>query len=269
MKLSTAAILLSISSSASAFSVSRSDIRNLGSKTMAPVSIIQRTKNGGSSDMKMEDFGLMKDSKIGFDALWGGEECICETALEKRLNKDGLRFRMNRTPEECEEVGRLGNLPGVTLNLPIIGETYIGPPKVASIWEALGFTATSNNAARQAEKKKAVQKCMTAKEGVSENQTMFGPGGGGAEQRKEWLEKYGYPRLVGTGGIFYADQLSSDAEPSGGFNMGKSGEIWPVPEVVREGHFGGSMGWGMKKKGPAIDGLAKEDMFSGLPETKK
>ena len=25
----------------------------------------------------------------------------------------------------------------------------------------------------------------------------------------------------------------------------------------------------MKKKGPVIDGLAKEDMLSGLPETKK
>merc|ERR1712194_211446 len=192
-----------------------------------------------------EDFGLMKDSKIGFDALWGGEECICETALEKRLNKDGLRFRMNRTPEECDEVGRLFGQEGVRLNLPIIGETVLAPPKVASIWEALGFTATSNNAARQAEKKRAVQKCMTAKEGVSENQTMFGPGGGGA------------------------DQLSSDTSPSGGFNMGKSGEVWPCPDIVREGHFGGSMGWGMKKKGPAIDGLSKEDMLSGLPENKK
>ena len=50
--------------------------------------------------------------------------------------------------------------------------------------------------------------------------------------------------------------------------MGKSGEIWPCPQVVREGHFGGSMGWGMKKKGPAIDGLSKEDMLSGLPENK-
>jgi len=267
MKVSTAVILLSISGSASALSVSRSSIRNLGQKSVVPTSRTERTN--GRSDMKMEDFGLMKDSKIGFDALWGGEECICETALEKRLNKDGLRFRMNRTPEECEEVGRLGNIDGVTLNLPIIGETYIGPPKVASIWEALGFTATSNNAARQREKKAAVQKCMTAKDGVSENQTMFGPGGGGADTRKTWLDKYGYPRLVGTGGIFYADQLSSDAEPSGGFNMGKSGKIWPVPESVERGHYGGSMGWGMKKKGPAIDGLAKEDMFSGLPETKK
>merc|ERR1712087_11714 len=93
------------------------------------------------------------------------------------------------------------------------------------------------------------------------NQTMFGPGGGGAEQRKKWLDKYGFPRLVGTGGIFYADQLSTDAEPSGGFNMGKSGSIWPVPEVVKEGQYGGVMGWGMKKKGPAIDNLPKEKIY--------
>jgi len=259
MKLSTAAILLSVSSSASAYSVSRSDIRSLGQKSIAftPTS----APHGGlSKTMKMEDFGLLTGSGVGFDDLWEGEECICETALEARLNKDGLRFRMNRTPEEADQVGRLGDLPGVELNLPLIGKTYLGPPKVASIWEALGFTATSNNAARQAEKKLAVKKCMTAKTGVDENQTMFGPGGGGAEQRKQWLDKYGYPRLVGTGGIFYADQLSSDAEPSGGFNMGKSGSIWPVPKVVKDGQYGGSMGWGMKKKGPAIDNLPKEEI---------
>jgi len=211
--------------------------------------------------MKMEDFGLLKNSGIGFDDLWEGEEVISEAALERRLNKDGLRFRMNRTPEEADEVGRLFNLPGFNVKLPLIGETYLGPPKVASLWEAMGFTATSNNEARQAEKKRAIEKCKTAKSGVSENQTMFGPGGGGADSRKKWLDKYGYPRLVGTGGIFYADQLSSDKEPSGGFNMGKSGSIWPVPKVVEKGQYGGSMGWGMKKIGKAVDNLEKEQNF--------
>jgi len=254
MKLTTTAILLSIGGAAAWSQPSRSSLRNLGTKTVA----VKGPSRVDGNTMKMEDFGLLVGTGIGFDDLWEGEECISEAALERRLNKDGLRFRMNRTPEECAEVGRLGGLPGVTLNLPIIGETYIGPPMVGSIWEAIGFTATSNNAARQAEKKKAVQKCMTAKSGVDENQTMFGPGGGGFEQRKQWLAKYGYPRLVGTGGIFYADQLSSDTTPMGGFNMGKSGSIWPVPDVVKEGQYGGSMGWGMKKKGPAIDGLAKE-----------
>merc|ERR1719201_2604975 len=194
--------------------------------------------------MKMEDFGLLTGSGVGFDDLWEGEECICETALEARLNKDGLRFRMNRTPEEADQVGRLGDLPGVELNLPIIGKTYLGPPKVASIWEALGFTATSNNAARQAEKKKAIEKARTATKGVR--------GIEGAGLRGKWLDKYGYPRLVGSGGIFYADQLSTDKEAMGGFNMGKSGVIWPVPEVVKKGTYGGAKGWGMKKRGTAV-----------------
>lgn len=169
--------------------------------------------------------------------------------MEKRLNKDGLRYKMNRTAKEAEEVGPLGggSLPGFTVNLPLIGETYLGPPKVASVWEALGFTATSNNDARQQEKLKAIDAARTSNKGVL--------GGPGAIIRGEWLEKYGYPRLVGSGGIFYADQLSTDKKPMGGFNMGKSGQIWPVPDIVKDGMYGGEKGWGMKKKGPTVDGL--------------
>jgi hypothetical protein len=196
------------------------------------------------------DFGFFKGTKYSFDDEWAGEEVICETALERRLNKDGLRFRMNRTAKEADEVGPLEGLPGITLNLPFIGETYIGPPKVASIWEALGFTATSNNVARQNEKIKAVESARGSKKGVL--------GGPGAEIRSSWNKKYGYPRLVGTGGIFYADQLSTDKEPMGGFNMGKSGSIWPVPAIVKKGQYGGAKGWGMKKSGKTIDGLAPE-----------
>lgn len=203
-----------------------------------------------SSSDSFIDFGFLKGTGIGFGDLWDGEPVISEAALEKELNKDGLRFRMNRTPEEADAVGRLGNLPGFTVNLPLIGETYLGPPKVESIWEAMGFTATSNNEARQKEKLKAIEKARGATKGV-----LNGPGG--VEVRKKWLDKYGYPRLVGSGGIFYADQLSSDKEPMGGFNMGKSGQIWPVPDVVKSGHYGGAKGWGMKKKGVAVDGLPK------------
>ena len=183
----------------------------------------------------------MKGSGAGFDDLWEGQECISEVGLERRLNKDGLRYKMNRTPAEADAVGRLGDLPGFTVNLPLIGETYLGPPKVESIWEAIGFTATSNNEARQQEKLKAIEKARVSKKGV-----LNGPG---AEIRGKWLEKYGYPRLVGSGGIFYADQLSTDKEPMGGFNMGKSGSIWPVPEVVESGQYGGKKGWGMKVRG--------------------
>jgi hypothetical protein len=195
------------------------------------------------------DFGLLKNTGIGFGDLWGTNEVISEVGIEKTLNKDGLRYRLNRTEKEADEVGRLGNLPGFTVNLPLIGETYLGPPKVASIWEAIGFTATSNNEARQQEKLKAIAKAREAKVGVK--------GGPGAEIRKKWLDKYGYPRLVGSGGIFYADQLSTDKEPMGGFNMGKSGQIWPVPEVVKKGNYGGTKGWGLKKAGPTVDGLPK------------
>lgn len=192
---------------------------------------------------------MFKGSGIGFEDLWDGSPVISEVGIENSLNEAGLRYRLNRTPEEGDEVGRLFDLPGFEVNLPLIGKTYLGPPKVSSIWEALGFTATSNNAARQAEKMKAVEKCRSAKKGV-----LNGPG---AEIRGKWLDKYGYPRLVGSGGIFYADQLSTDEQPMGGFNMGKSGKIWPIPEIVESGAYGGGKGWGMKKEGTAVDGLKK------------
>jgi len=234
-------------SGASAYSVNRSTIRSLGQKSLGSSSGGRRV----GASMRMEDFGLFKGTGIGFDDLWGGNEAISEVGLEKRLNKDGLRFKMNRTPEEADEVGPLLGLPGFTVNLPLIGKTYLGPPKVASIWEAIGFTATSNNEARQQEKIKAIEKARTAMKGVKN--------GEGAELRQKWLDKYGYPRLVGSGGIFYADQLSTDKQPMGGFNMGKSGVIWPVPDVVKKGAYGGEKGWGMKKAGPTVDGLKKAD----------
>lgn len=199
------------------------------------------------------DFGLFKGTKLSFDDAWEGVEAISEVGLEKRLNKDGLRYKMNRTEKEADEVGPMYDLPGFTVNLPLIGETFLGPPKVENIWEALGFTATSNNDARQEEKIKAIEKARNSNKGV-----LNGPG---KEIRAEWLEKYGYPRLVGSGGIFYADQLSTDKQPMGGFNMGKSGSIWPVPEVVEEGQYGGSKGWGMKKMGRAVDDLPPETKF--------
>jgi len=245
VKISNSACVLLVVGSVDAYSTpSRASLRSMGTKTM-PVTTSRRT----NASMKMEDFGFLKNTGIGFNDLWDGEEVISEVALERSLNKEGLRYRLNRTEKEADEVGTLMDLPGATVNLPFIGETYIGPPKVASIWEALGFTATSNNEARQLEKIKAVNKAREAKKGVK--------GGPGSEIRKQWLDKYGYPRLVGSGGIFYADQLSSDKEPMGGFNMGKSGQIWPVPKVVKDGHYGGAKGWGMKKNGTTIDGLPK------------
>jgi hypothetical protein len=204
------------------------------------------------NDIKMEDFGFLKGSGIGFEDCWDGQEVISEVGLEKALNKEGLRYKMNKTPEEAAQYEPLLGLPGFTVNLPLIGETYLGPPRVESIWEAIGFTATSNNEARQAEKMKAIEKARGATTGVK--------GGEGATIRSKWLEKYGYPRLVGSGGIFYADQLSTDKEAMGGFNMGKSGSIWPVPKNIAKGQYGGAKGWGMKKNGKAVDGLDKVEM---------
>lgn len=202
----------------------------------------------------LSDFGFLKGTAYSFDDTWVGDgaECISEVGLARRLNADGLRYKMTKTPEEAALCEPLFGLPEFTVNLPLIGETSLGPPRVDSIWEALGFTATSNNDARQNEKLKAIEKARGAKVGVLR--------GEGATLRSKWLEKYGYPRLVGTGGIFYADQLSTDKEPMGGFNMGKSGSIWPVPQNIAEGQYGGSKGWGMKKKGTAVDGLPKVEM---------
>lgn len=246
MKFTSIVVALAVTSSVSAYSVNRSTLRQLGQKSVQATTA-QPTSKSMSSSLKMEDFGLFKGTSFGFDDNWEGCEAISEVGIEKRLNKDGLRYKMNRTDKEAEEVGNLFGLPGFTIDVPFVGETYLGPPRVASIWEALGFTATSNNEARQNEKLKAIEGARNAKKGV-----LNGPG---APLRKEWLEKYGYPRLVGSGGIFYADQLSTDKEPMGGFNMGKSGTIWPVPKVVSDGAFGGSKGWGMKKSGTAVDGL--------------
>ena len=131
--------------------------------------------------------------------MGNGAECISEVGLENAPNKEGLRYKMNKTPEEAVVCEPLFGLPSITLNLPIIGETYLGPPRdKESIWEALGFTATSNNNAGQTEKVKVISKAQNSKVGVMRCD--------GAALRAKWLEKYGYPCLVGSGGIFYADQ---------------------------------------------------------------
>jgi hypothetical protein len=249
MKVSAVACAL-IVGGASAYQGSFTASRNVIRSTTQRSNLESNGPRKVGASLKMEDFGLFTNTGLGFDDLWEGNPAISEVGLENNLNKEGLRYRLNRTVKEAEEVGNLMDLPGFEVNLPLLGKTYLGPPKVASIWEALGFTATSNNAARQAEKMKAIEKARGAKKGVL--------GGPGAEIRKEWLDKYGYPRLVGSGGIFYADQLSTDEQPMGGFNMGKSGRMWPVPDVVEAGHYGGAKGWGMKLKGTAVDGLAAE-----------
>lgn len=188
--------------------------------------VVRPVRCSGRSSLVMEDFGFMKGSKLGFEELWGGNPVISEAATEKVLNKEGLRYRLNRTDKEAEEVGPLG------FDIEL-GPIKLRAPRVASVWEALGFTATSNNEARQAAKMAAAANAAKDPEG----------------KRTEYLGKYGYPRLVGTKGIFYADQLSTDQKPMGGFGMKKSGIMWPVPPVVEKGTYGGEAGWGGKGKG--------------------
>merc|ERR1711871_1831982 len=135
-----------------------------------------------------------------------GNPCVSEESLEKFLNKDGLRYRLNRTEKEAEEIGPLS---------PDIGP--IRAPRVASIWEALGFTATSNNEARQDEKLRAIAK--QAK--VRSDPTNY-------KIQKEWLNKYGYKKSVGD--WFYADQLSTDKQEMGGYypdGSFKEGSYYP------------------------------------------
>ena len=188
----------------------------MGSKTSLKIKGIcnGRICNGricnGRTTLRMEDFGILKNTGIGFEDLWGNNQVISERALEKELNKEDLRYRMNRTEKECEEIGSLGE------DIKI-GPIVLKSPRVATLWEAMGFTATSNNVARQKCKLEARAKAEDDPRGL----------------RAKHLGKYGYPRLVGTNGIFYADQLSSDIEPMNGYGMGKSGVIWPVPDIVK------------------------------------
>ena len=81
---------------------------------------------------------------------------------------------MNKTEKEASEYP------------PLFG---IGP-RVESIWEALGFTATSNNEARQQEKLKAIEKARTATKGVA--------GGPGSEHQDTNIrQNKGYIILIG------------------------------------------------------------------------
>merc|ERR1712157_411721 len=133
------------------------------------------------ASIKMEDFGLFKGSKsLDYSGLWETEDCISEAKMERLFNSEGLRYKMNKTEQEASQYE------------PLFGIPFL--PRVESVWEAIGFTATSNNEARQKEKMKAIKKARESKKGVK--------GGPGAEIRGDWLKKYGYPRLVGSGGIF-------------------------------------------------------------------
>lgn len=165
-----------------------------------------------SRRISMEDFGLLKGTKFDFGAEWRGEDCLSEAKLETYLNKQGLRYKMNKTSKERAGM-KLFNLPELKFTVPFLKvDVEIAAPEVESIWEALGFTATSNNEARQNEKRKAIKKEKEAEEKYKDILSF-------------WKDKYGYTKYV-PGTWFYADQLSTDADDlqqMSGFRMRKGG----------------------------------------------
>ncbi|KAK1746987.1 hypothetical protein QTG54_002331 [Skeletonema marinoi] len=118
MKLSAAIALAAVGGS-SAYSVNRSTLRSLGQKNVAARSNVRNIR---SNDIKMEDFGFLKGSGIGFEDAWSGADasdaCISEVGLERALNADGLRYKMNKTKDEASQCEPLFGLPGFTVNLP-------------------------------------------------------------------------------------------------------------------------------------------------------
>jgi len=167
-----------------------------------------------TATLKMEDFGLLKGTPFDFGREWTKdgmteqqkgsiEECMSEATMEKYMNDNGLRFKMNKTAKEREGLKLFGGLlPEFEINVPFLNvDLKVAAPEVESIWEAIGFTATSNNAARVAEKQKAVQK-----EAASNAKY--------ADILGYWKEKYGYSKYV-PGSWFYYDQLSTDPNEAG------------------------------------------------------
>lgn len=160
----------------------------------------------------MEDFGILKGTAFDFGREWEGEACLSEAKLETYMNSNGLRYKMNKTDKEREGM-KLFSFPEVSFTIPLLKvDVNIAAPEVESIWEALGFAATSNNEARQEEKRKAIVKEKEAEEKYKDLLTF-------------WKDKYGYPKYV-PGTWFYADQLSTDADDlkaTSGFRMRKGG----------------------------------------------
>eukprot|EP00633_Aureoumbra_lagunensis_P003394 CAMPEP_0197290924 /NCGR_PEP_ID=MMETSP0890-20130614/10317_1 /TAXON_ID=44058 ORGANISM="Aureoumbra lagunensis, Strain CCMP1510" /NCGR_SAMPLE_ID=MMETSP0890 /ASSEMBLY_ACC=CAM_ASM_000533 /LENGTH=210 /DNA_ID=CAMNT_0042763301 /DNA_START=67 /DNA_END=699 /DNA_ORIENTATION=- len=173
---------------------------------------LPRTNRVAGRRIVMEDFGILKGTPFSFGNEWQGEDAISEVKLEKYLNKEGLRYKMNKTEKERAGL-KLFDGPEIKFTIPILNvDVNITPPEVESIWEALGFAATSNNEARQNEKRKAIAK---EKEAEMKYKDLL----------DFWKDKYGYQKYV-PGTWFYADQLSTDADDlkaTSGFRMRKGG----------------------------------------------
>mmetsp|Transcript_7558 Transcript_7558/g.22412 ORF Transcript_7558/g.22412 Transcript_7558/m.22412 type:complete len:248 (+) Transcript_7558:62-805(+) len=172
--------------------------------------------------LTMEDFGLLKGTQFDFGKGWTKEgqrgpgsleDCMSEATMETYMNKNGLRYKMNKTDKEREGLKLFGGLlPEISFNVPGLNvDVNVAAPQVESIWEAMGFTATSNNARRVEEKMKAVEKEKKNAEGKYADIVGY------------WKEKYGYSKYY-PGSWFYYDQLSTDPEEGQGeFNKDRNG----------------------------------------------
>jgi len=205
-----------------------------------------------TASLKMEDFGLLKGTPFDFGKEWTKdgmneqqkdsiEDCMSEALMEKYMNDKGLRFKMNKTAKEREGLKLFGGLlPEFQFNVPGLNvDVKIAAPEVESIWEAIGFTATSNNAARVAEKMKAVEK-------EKKNAEKFG------DILAYWKEKYGYSKYY-PGSWFYYDQLSSDPEEQAAESKGKQ-----VRGQINTPYDRQMSGFRMRKGGFYLDGTRDE-----------
>ena len=100
----------------------------------------------------MEDFGLLKGTQFDFGKEWTKkgesgpgslEDCLTEATMETYMNKNGLRYKMNKTDKEREGLKLFGGLlPEVKFTVPGLNvDVNIVAPQVESVWEAFGFTA--------------------------------------------------------------------------------------------------------------------------------
>merc|ERR1719282_1239159 len=188
--------ILALALGASALTTSRSKLPTAPRRT-------------ASSRIAMEDFGLLKGTAFDFGKEWTRadgkiEDCLSEATMETYMNKNGLRYKMNKTDKEREGLKLFGGLlPEISFNVPGLNvDVNIKAPEVESLWEAMGFTATSNNARRVEEKLKAVKKEEDYKNTKYKDIVNY------------WKEKYGYTKYY-PGSWFYYDQLSTDPDENG------------------------------------------------------
>merc|ERR1719263_2453530 len=173
MGTTTMAALVCLALGASALTTSRSRLPSAPSRTV-------------SGRIGMEDFGLLKGTPFDFGKEW---------------TKDDGSNKIDKERAGLKLFG--GLLPEISFNVPGLNvDVNIKAPEVESIWEAIGFTATSNNARRVEEKMKAVAKDDNNKNGKYKDILQY------------WKEKYGYSKYY-PGSWFYYDQLSTDPDENG------------------------------------------------------